>query len=303
MNLDSSRSRLEAFEQCGAKAFVYAATVGGEEYCVRGSNCHDRFCQPCASARSWAIKEKLRPLTADKPLLFITLTLRHHAGEKLRDQLNRLMSCFRQLRRCELWSKAIAGGVAVYEIKRTDKHRWHTHLHILGVGTWLDAQELSRLWRGITLDSFSVDVQRVTDAAGSVDEVAKYASKPMEAGFWRVPALLEECIEALKGRRLVTQFGDWYNAGGELDDEEGECLFDDDPRRWRLIGSPATLARAAAAGSAAARRVVECLRFRDPLDGSRPARPPPLLGDTDPDLASRDRLNRELFALMNEAPV
>jgi len=301
--MDTSRSRLEAFETCGAKAFVYAATVGPEDYLIRGSHCHDRFCQPCASARSWAIRDKLHRITADKPLLFITLTLLNRRDEKLRDQLDRLMSCFRQLRRCKLWEDAVAGGAAVYEIKRTKKDCWHTHLHILAEGTWLDADQLSRLWRGISGDSWKVDVQRVRDVAGSIEEVGKYASKPMEAGFWRVANLLSECILALRGRRLITQFGTWYNAGVDLDQEEE--LFDEAPQRWRMIGSLSVLARHAAGGDAAAARVVHALRLRDPLDGIRPnSTPPPLAVDgSESFLTRRSILNSHLFELMNAAPV
>lgn len=292
------RNRIEAFGRCGEFATVHAATVGPEDYCIRGSNCHDRFCQPCASARSFAVAQRLAGIAGDKPLLFITVTLRNRRDEKLRDQLDRLYEAFRNLRRLTFWEKSIAGGCAVCEVKRTKKHCWHAHLHILAEGTYLDARQLSQIWKGITGDSWKVDVQRVGDLRGAVAEVSKYAGKPMESGFWREPSLLQEAILALRGRRLIVQFGTWYNPADLLDDEEGETLFDDDPRQWSRLCTLSQLHRIANAGNAAAARVLALCRVRDPLDGTRPTQQPPPLRE---EWCSRTRADMIIHAIKRDA--
>jgi hypothetical protein len=52
--------------------------------------------------------------------------------------------------------------------------------------------------------------------------VTKYASKPLNTSFANSPALLDEALRALKGRRLCLTFGSWY--GTPLTDAEDDGL-------------------------------------------------------------------------------
>jgi hypothetical protein len=265
----NSPSRVEAFEKCGSCAFVYEATRGPADYCIRASHCHDRFCMPCASARSWAVAQEMQRLCHGKELRFITLTLQPRKGEGLREMLDRLYAGFRQLRRLDMWTEAVDGGVAVCEVKRTDAKRWHPHIHILCEGRYIDQGHLSKAWRGITGDSYIVDVRMVRDVEGSVQEITKYAAKPMYAGFWTKPELLEESMMALKGRKLLTTFGTWYNAASDLDELE-EIPFAQDPREWRQMCTLQELHRRAINGDTQAHAIMAWLRVRDPITGERP---------------------------------
>lgn len=229
--------------------------------------------------------QRLRRRVTGDNLKFITLTVLNRNGEALRDQLDRLFAGFRQLRRLDVWDNAVRGGAAVCEIKRTKHDRWHAHMHIIADADFIDQRQLSRAWQACTTDSYIVHIRAVEDTDADVAYTAKYAGKPMESGFWKNPSLLEEAILALRGRRLIVTFGTWYKTDPNLDDEEGETLFRDDPRRWKPICTVSTLWRRAAAGDWNARRVVASLRLRDPLDGTRCQRPPPSHFD---ELATRE---------------
>lgn len=275
-------SRLEAFGRCGSAAWIYASTIGPESYEIRASHCHDRMCDACATSRSWAVAKRLEDFAADRPTLFVTLTVKNREGQSLRHQLDHLYDSFRQLRRLKLWTDAVSGGAACCEIHRTEKDRWHCHLHMLVEARYLDAAQLARAWRGITLDSWKVDVQRVTAVSQRAKYVAKYASKPMSGSFWQRPELLEECITALRGRKLVLTFGTWYNAQADLDDEEGDDLLGEWTATHKQLCSLPELWRLAAIGDAHAQHVLKWLRVRDPLTGERPPpgpAPPPARDD------------------------
>lgn len=273
-----SRNRVEAFEECGAHCSVFASLIGEETYVVRGSNCHDRFCIPCSVARSFAVAHKIAARIGDARPLFLTFTLRARADEPLRDNLDRLLKSFAQLRRLALWTDSVDGGAAVTEVKRGKQGQWHTHIHVLAVGRYIDQKRLADAWRAITGDSYIVDVQRAHntgETAAYINKAASYAAKPMEAGFWKVPALLEEAILALRGRRMIIQFGTWYNSGTDLDEVEELWTPYTHPHDFVRLGSLSHIYTQAMAGNAAAHRVLHLLRTRDPLDGSRLSIPPP----------------------------
>ena len=89
----------------------------------------------------------------------------------------------------------------------------------------MDQGDLSDVWRGITKDSYVVDIQRVRDLETANNYVTKYASKPLNSSFSNTPTLLDEAVVALKGRRLCFCFGSWY--GTSLSSAcEGDVLFD-----------------------------------------------------------------------------
>lgn len=157
---------------------------------------------------------------------FITLTL---AGkdEGLGEKIDRLYRGFRALRQHPTWADKVNGGVAFLEVKYSDKaKRWHPHLHIMADAGYIDQGELSSVWRGITKDSFIVDIRRVKDDKQAAVYVTKYASKPLNSSFFSSTALLDEAVIALKGRRLCFAFGEWFGEGLDLDSEslmdEGE---------------------------------------------------------------------------------
>jgi hypothetical protein len=221
-------ARIEAFASCGAGTWLQRSKEGIEpvQYRICGSCCHDRLCTPCANARSQRLKVALMSAMAGKRISFITLTL---AGkdEGLTEKVDRLYRHFKALRNHPLWEERIQGGAAFLEIKWSDKaQRWHPHLHCICDAGFIDQGELSNVWRGITRDSYIVDIRRVRDEATAASYVTKYASKPLNTSFSNSPELLDEAVIALKGRRLCIAFGDWY--GTPLDFDTDELLNEDE---------------------------------------------------------------------------
>lgn len=169
-----------------------------------------------------------------KPVSFITFTL-CGKGESLTELVDRLYKHFRALRLHPTWEDKVRGGAAFLEIKYNDKaRRWHPHLHIIADADYIDQGTLSDVWRGITKDSFIVDIRRVRAAEQTARYVTKYASKPLNSSFGNTPVLLDEAIVALKGRRLCLCFGTWY--GTSLTEAEEAPLEDaEQASQWHMF--------------------------------------------------------------------
>lgn len=247
-----TRSRLCAFGSCGAGAWIEQSAEDSSRLRVKQCYCHDRLCTPCANSRSYNLSQALLHLIEEKPHTFITLTL-CGKGEALTELIDRLYKHFRALRLHPLWAESVRGGAAFLEVKYNDKsQRWHPHLHIIADCNFINQGELSSVWRGITKDSFIVDIRKVRDSEVSARYVTKYASKPLNSSFANSPKLLDEAIVALKGRRLCLCFGTWY--GTPLDALEDTELADDliDTGKWIPIGSLEDALFAASHGDAQA---------------------------------------------------
>lgn len=219
--------RLDRFNHCGSDC-VCEYSPSTKRLRILGSYCGDRFCLPCAKARSKKIERALAARCASISPLFMTLTLRS-TDDLLSDTLDHLLESFRRLRQTKLWRKSVKGGVGVIEIKvGSGSGKWHVHLHVLAESRFIDAYQLSENWKKATGGSFIVDVQRVSHNSRSVGYVAKYASKGWTAEVIRDHDRLIECVCALRGRRLLVTFGGW----GKLDfDSEAP-----DPGDWRRVG-------------------------------------------------------------------
>jgi len=276
-------NRLRSFRACGQDPLVYyrqgdpaaeKAVDRADEFVMRGSWCHDRFCAVCSGAKARDYGARTAAVFKDQQPLFITLTI---AGTMpLAEGVKKLYDGFKQLRRLRVWSDRVRGGVAFLEVKRSAKAgRWHPHLHILALGQYLPQAELQEAWHAITKDSFRVDVRRATTAEGA-GYACKYAGKPMNTSFSGAPALLQEAILALRGRRLVTPFGTLYHAYKDLDNEHSTRSFDEG---WAFLGNYNTLVVRAGEGdelSWAALRYLEAKRRRRAsIAESHGSAPPP----------------------------
>jgi len=222
-------ARHDSFVACGGHAWVFVDPDNPQVAALRGSNCHDRFCLPCATARSHLIARNLGKQLADSPSRFLTLTLRTDT-EPLRESLDRLYASFTKLRRTSLWRLTVDGGVALCELKwSSETSRWHPHLHCLLVGRYVPRDDLRAAWLKATGDSFILDIRYVKQAARVLSYVTKYASKPFDRSFISVPDRLDEAIAALKGRKLVLTFGTWRGVDltdvGDAPDLVPYCSF------------------------------------------------------------------------------
>lgn len=251
--------RLSRFRDCGNASWVFASRTEPGKYKVCCDSCRDRWCRSCQRDRSRIIATNLRKRLEGSKIKLVTLTLRHR-DQPLRSQIDRLLDCFRTLRRKPLWAAAVLGGVAFVEVTwNAATRRWHPHLHILCTGSYLPQPLLSGLWSQITGGSFICDVRAVTDLDKVAAYVVKYASKPMNTAIYRDQRALREAVDALQGRHLCITFGEFrgwkLTTAGDGDD-------------WLNIGTLCMLREKASQGDRDSQAVLDCLR--------RDERPPEL---------------------------
>lgn len=234
-------ARMDAFTHCGANAWVLRDATNPSNLRISCDFCHDRFCRPCANARSHRAGCNLAKYLKDEPHRFLTLTLRSHE-EPLKELLDRLQKHFTRLRRTSLWRHAVAGGAAFLEITyNADKKSWHPHLHCIVSGKFIKQSELADLWHLITGDSCIVHIRLINNAAATVAYVTKYASKPLSHTFLRDPDRLLEAVRALAGRKMIACFGAWRAYKLTEAPEPGE---------WLPVLPLAAVLKGAAAGDA-----------------------------------------------------
>lgn len=206
---DQSKSRRESFSDCGSHAYVLESVDHPGTYRVAGSSCHDRFCLPCAQERSVTIAGNVLDEIRKLEVRFLTLTVKTD-GLSLVAALEKLHDAFGKLRRRQWFQRRVWGGVAFIELTYSHKEtRWHPHLHCLCTGTWIDKFQLSKLWHNITGDSFIVDIRRPKNTKHVAFYVTKYASKPFNNTFLNHTNLLDEAVQAMKGRKLALTWGQW----------------------------------------------------------------------------------------------
>lgn len=238
------------FRTCGLYAYVLQSVDDPDHYRVAGSNCHNRFCVPCANERSRAMSQNILAQLDGKPARFLTLTLRS-TTEPLTDLLDKLNDCFARLRRRAIWRKRVKGGVSMIELKwNAELCRWNVHLHCILTGLYIKQKLLSREWKDITRDSMIVDIRFVKDEGQVAKYVTKYASKPLSHTVLHDPDKLDEAIVALKGRRLATTFGTW----------RGLLLTPKpDPESWINLGSLEAMIQLAETGDTDSQRILRTL--------------------------------------------
>ena len=257
-------ARREAFRTCGSHAWVLESRSDPGHYKIACNRCHDRFCLPCANERSALIAANVRNAIPDRPVRFITLTLRAF-DEPLPVTCDRLTRSFAILRTRKIWKSHVTGGVAFLELKRpATRDRWHAHLHVIAEGTYIPKDRLSKAWRSITRDSFIVDIRLVRHPAQVTRYVTKYASKPLDPSLTRDPQDLVDAILALHRRRLCTTFGTWRGI---------DLLAHIDDGEWDPIGPLHAFLERAQNGDHTAATILDTLRRPNKC----PARDPPQL--------------------------
>lgn len=264
-----SERRLDAFCNCGNALFL---NRDGSELVLTANFCRDRLCEPCQLARRSDLIEQVCLAVADAKdrVRFATLTLRATSAGFV-DQLDRLHTCFKALRKRPWWRETVTGGAMFIEAKLGKQSgAWHVHAHLLIEGTFIDQRKLSAEWLAVTGDSYIVDVRAITDPLHRARYVTKYATKPCDHSVTLNPAKLEEFVTGVKGKRLYQTFGRWK--GFAHTDEEKPKLH------LTAIGSVSQIFSNACDGDADAKRWVDAMVRKWPRLGEiflERDRPPP----------------------------
>lgn len=200
-------ARRDRFDNCGRNAWLLRSLDDPKVYRIACDKCKDRFCTPCASERARSIGASVGDYLQDRPVRFVTLTLRQ-SRRTLREDVDRLYAGFVKLRRRAMWRATQTGGIYFLEVKRRrGGDGWHTHMHILSEGQWLSKSWLSHAWQEVTGDSYIVDIRYCASGNMAARYVAKYAGKGVHGSCYHDPLIMLEAMKALKGRRLVGKWG------------------------------------------------------------------------------------------------
>ena len=185
--------------------------------------CKDRVCPVCNSYRASILSRKVEKLGKDmeNPHL-LTIT----ANTLNRDSLKTAVECYKKStsllkKERSWWKRYIRGGVEHIEITYKEETGWHVHSHMLvdlavdrkvenmqltENGYFLDPlkRDLELVLKKVGLGSIS-DIRPVTEGYGK--EISKYS---MKFGLDIGEARLKEIIVDMKGKRMVSRFGNCY---------------------------------------------------------------------------------------------
>lgn len=232
--VSTTRGRLERWDNCGACAVVEWSPTR-QRHRVTCWHCRDRWCQACQVAKRC---ELVRIVDGEKPqekLRFLTCTLRHD-DSALRPKIKQLKESFRRLQRSRWWKARVVGGVAVLEVKRSEKKKWHPHLHCIIDAAWMDKNELAEQWRIASRGSFVVDIRIVTNEKHAAGYIGKYVTKGVDASVMNDPAALAEAIVAMRGARAFDVFGSWRGRRGDAEPDD-QCCDDHEENDWKPVAT------------------------------------------------------------------
>lgn len=282
---DVAQSRLDAWDECGARAWVLRSKDHDDRYKVASTTCRDRFCVPCADDRSAKIGRRVRDRIPSSGISFLTLTLADN-DVPLSELLDKLIRSFRRLRQWDRWKADVKGGVAFIEIKWNAKSdRWHPHIHAIMEADFLPQSLISAEWHRITKTSFVVDIRRPKNSETVIRYVTKYGSKPLNHSFVADADRLDEAIRSLKGRHMCTAFGTW---------REWALHDDDEHEQWEPVDTLENLIARASRGDPQALKIMEAINCTIPNSTTPEAspRPPP----SDPPSPPLSLVNARHFA-------
>ena len=250
---NASTNSLELFENCGGDC-IAEYCVEEKRYRLRANYCKNRHCEPCNRSKANLLAANLRKrleVEAKGRYRFVTLTLKH-TDTPLREQIDRLYSCFRKLRSHRLWKGSQLGGAAILEVKWSpDTGEWHPHLHLISEGDFLHQSDLASIWYKVTGDSHQVDIRALDTKKDAAYYVSKYVSKGTNIEVWENRAAAAEWITAMRSTRTCGCYGSWRAL--KL------LAHEPDSGVWTKVGTLTSIYQAAADGSEWAIRALEAI--------------------------------------------
>jgi hypothetical protein len=228
--------RAKRMGMCGNTIFVKVNPANHEDVLFEPQlRCKDRVCPVCNSYRASILARKVEKLgeRMTNPHL-LTVTAPNLFRDDLKKGFANYKDSMRSFKRNKTWfKKYIAGGVEHIEVNKDRKKGWHIHSHILvdlkvahkvenmkqvGHSKVLDPikKELEIALEKCGLGTIS-DIRPVTSGYGK--EISKYALK---IGVDIDDNDLKEMILHLKGKRMVSKFGNCYGIKDMEELEEGE---------------------------------------------------------------------------------
>ena len=217
-------SRAKRMGYCGNTIFVKVKKGDPSNVLYQPQlRCKDRVCPVCNSYRASILSRRVEKLGKNmKNPHLLTIT----ANTLNRDSLKTAVECFKKStsllkKQRSWWKRYVLGGVEHIEITYKEKTGWHVHSHMLvdlavdrkvenmqltDNGYFLDPlkKDLEHVLLKVGLGTIS-DIRPVTEGYGK--EISKYS---MKFGLDIEEARLKEIIVDMKGKRMVSRFGNCY---------------------------------------------------------------------------------------------
>ena len=197
---------------------------------IASRKCNQRWCPMCQKTKRWIITDSVKVWAAkQKHLKFLTFTLKSTA-DSVEDQTTRLYKSFIKLRRTAFFKNKVSGGVWFFQMTvNKSSGLWHPHIHVLVDADYIPKRMLKAAWLKITLDSYVVDIRKVSNPEKAAEYVARYATIPADLLSCTV-AQGSALVIGLKGRRMCGCFG---SARGMALRPRAQ----DEPYSWRKVMS------------------------------------------------------------------
>ncbi len=238
-------SRAKRMGYCGNTIFVQVKKRDPSNVLYQPQlRCKDRVCPVCNSYRASILSRKVEKLgeNMQNPHL-LTITANELNRENLKTAFQSYKNSVRMLKReVTWWKKYIRGGVEHIEVTYNVKTGWHIHSHILvdlavdrkvenmrltDNGYLLDPlkRDLEHVLLKVGLGTIS-DIRPVTEGYGK--EISKYS---MKFGLDINDDRLKEIIVDMKGKRMVSRFGNCYGL------KEIEELIPQEEDQYETLGT------------------------------------------------------------------
>lgn len=257
IDADDGTSNEVRLLECRSRAwFVRERETGSVR--VVSNHCRLRWCPLCARSRQGYITIQVKEWfqACIEPKL-LTLTIRH-TDSPLLEQIDRIYSSFRALRRSKFWRKNCRGGVWFFQITYNPKKReWHPHIHCVIDSKYLPYLKLRQLWHYYTSGSDILDIRSVYKIDDAASYVARYASRPHELRTLNIDCQ-KTLLRSLYGKRMCGTFGTARSI-------QLSPFRNPDRQNWQNVGSW-TVVHELQATSADARAILLAWHTHQPLD-------------------------------------
>ena len=209
----------QALRDCEETQILVGCQHCGKSWYVT-NRCRKRVCPLCSYRVAKERANFLKAMSAHMKFpKFLTLTMPLWQDVP-QDGIKFLRECFSKLRRHKLFEKVVGGAYQI-EVKIKDTG-YHIHMHIMMDCPYLPYQQVFSAWKklvGHECPQIFIEAMKTEKAK---EYVCKYASKASD--FDSSPDVVVEWHKAVKGQRLFTTFGKWYNAKIEDLDAEFEVF-------------------------------------------------------------------------------
>ena len=237
----------DRIEGCGQYSqFATCVDCGTRYYVGTGGYCNSRFCGVCAKRRALAWLAKLMPKLQDLRksgylIFFLNLTIKDQSD--LQTGLDALVGAWRMMTNGDKFSRKRFkelnnGGIKSIEVKLgANSGIWHPHIHAIVIlksdKPVKQYEEYRELWERATRSALhtkgkvgSVYIHGIKDKDNNevgdvallkgVVETFKYICKFDWLDL--PPKAINELVRVVKGRRLISSWGELYRLSKEVDE-------------------------------------------------------------------------------------